>query len=65
MTGQLAKFLLEVEKDRADLEKRIEARKSQSATVAPRFRNELEAVAASLGLAHLPSNVFEKLALLP
>ena len=62
LTERLAGFLEEVATDRGEIESELRAREFQAATVRERFRVDLEAAASSLGLAHLPSNVFERLA---
>ena len=62
LTERLAGFLEVVAAERGEIESEIRARESQAATVRERFRVDLEAAASSLGLAHLPSNVLERLA---
>lgn len=62
LTSRLAGFLREVACVRASLESKILFRESAAANVRGPVRAEIEAAARSLGLTHLPSNVFEKLA---
>jgi glycosyltransferase involved in cell wall biosynthesis len=62
LTLRFADFLREVARDRATLESKITSRESEVVRVRKPVRNEIEAAAASLGLTHLPSNVFERLA---
>lgn len=62
LTETLAAFLSEVGRERGALLGRLRARTAHRMLLAPRFRNELDAVTSSLGLAHLPSDVFERLA---
>ena len=62
LTERLSGFLHRIAAERAPLEARIQARASRGAGVRGLIRNDLEAAASSLALAHLPSNVFERLA---
>jgi hypothetical protein len=62
LTERLAVFLIEVAKDRVALQGGILTRQSRAQRVRPVFRNEVEAAGASLGLAHLPSAVYDRLA---
>ncbi len=62
VTERLAGFLHSVASERAELLSTILARESRAKSVRARVRDDLEGVASSLGLAHLPQNVFEKLA---
>jgi hypothetical protein len=61
LTERLVSFLLKVANERGEIESGILARESRAAGIRGCFRVDLEAAAAGLGLAHLPSNVFEKL----
>ena len=61
LTETLAGFLQDVSKERGELESDLERKMAQAAGVRPLFRDDLEAAASSLGLAHLPANVFEKM----
>jgi glycosyltransferase involved in cell wall biosynthesis len=62
LTEKLAEFLRDTASKRPQLEATMRARASVGLAVRGRVRDEIEAAAASLGLTHLPSNVFEKLA---
>jgi len=62
LTRRLAEFVREVNRDRAELEGALRSRAAQAERLREPIRNEIEAAASSLGLAHLPSNVFERLA---
>jgi len=61
LTERLAAFLQRIAAERPQLESRIRARASRGAGVRGIIRDDLDAAAASLALAHLPSNVFERL----
>ncbi|MEO8360857.1 MAG: glycosyltransferase [Vicinamibacteria bacterium] len=61
LTEMLAGFLITVSRERAAIETATREREAREAPVPLRFRDEMDSVAASLGLAQLPSNVFEKL----
>ena len=62
LTGKLAGFVREVAAERVALEEKLRKRALRGRDVRDRVRDDLEAAASSLGLAHLPSNVFERLA---
>ncbi|MBK5256159.1 MAG: hypothetical protein JJE39_09015, partial [Vicinamibacteria bacterium] len=62
VTEGLAGFLVDVARDRVSLQTRILTRQNRASNVPPIFRNEIEAAGASLGLTHLPSNVYDRLA---
>ena len=62
LTNLLARFLVEVGEQRSGLEETLRERNSRGHMVRERFRDDLHAAASSLGLTHLPSNVFERLA---
>jgi len=62
LTRKLADFIREVATRRADLETARRARAARAGSLREPIRNEIEAAARSLGLAHLPPNVFERLA---
>lgn len=61
LTEKLAGFLEAVATERGEIESEIRARESRAAKVRERFRVDLEAAASSLGLAHVPPSVFERL----
>lgn len=61
LTRRLCGFLHEVAIARPALEARIRERASRAAGLSDRIRTEVEAAGASLGLAQLPPNVFERL----
>lgn len=61
LTEQLAGFLITVAGERRSIETRMAERAELKARAPREFREEIDSVAASLGLAHLPPNVFEKL----
>lgn len=62
LTARLAAFVREVARDRAGLETRLRARETHGAGIRPLIRDDIDRVAASLGLTHLPPGVFERLA---
>jgi glycosyltransferase involved in cell wall biosynthesis len=62
LTERLAVFVRGISEGRAGLEEGLRERTARGLAVRGRIRDELEAVASSLGLAHLPTNVFERLA---
>ena len=62
LTERLGGFLRDVATERPNLEAAMRERGSRGLAVRGRIRNEIEAAALSLGLTHLPSNVFERLA---
>lgn len=61
LTGRLVSFLREVAAERSALERRMAERAARPAGLRDRIRIDLEAAGASLGLAQLPPNVFERL----
>lgn len=61
LTERLARFLHEVAADRPILEGRIAERAARPAGLRDLIRLDIEAAGASLGLAQLPPNVFERL----
>lgn len=62
LTLRLAEFVRDVAARRTELEADIRSRASRAGTLREPIRNDIEAAAASLGLAHVPSGVFERLA---
>ncbi len=62
LTERLTGFLVEVAKDRASLEADIKKRGRRASRLHSRFRNEVEAASAGLGLARVPSGVYDRLA---
>jgi glycosyltransferase involved in cell wall biosynthesis len=62
LTDRLVRFVKEIAASREELEGAMAARASSSARLRQPFRNDIEAAASSLGLTHLPANVFERLA---
>ncbi len=62
LTLKLAEFVRSLAAQRQKLEARVRARAEEGRLVRGRIKDELEAAASSLGLTHLPSNVFERLA---
>lgn len=62
LSGRLAEFLAEIERERPTLSAELAARQTEAAGLLPSFRNEIEAAGASLGLARLPPAVYERLA---
>jgi glycosyltransferase involved in cell wall biosynthesis len=62
LTETLAGFLRDVMSRRGVLESRLLARKLRAVNVREMLRDEVEGAGLSLGLAHLPSRVFERLA---
>jgi glycosyltransferase involved in cell wall biosynthesis len=62
LTERLAAFARDIASDRAALESRMRARESRGLAVRGLIRDDIERAAASLGLAHLPPGVFERLA---
>jgi glycosyltransferase involved in cell wall biosynthesis len=61
LTRRLARFLHEVAADRTTLERRMAERTARPAGLRDLIRVDIEAAGASLGLAQLPPNVFERL----
>ncbi len=61
LTERLAQFLHEVAADRPGLESRMAQRTDRPAGLRDLIRVDIEAAGASLGLAQLPPNVFERL----
>lgn len=61
LTERFAEFLLEVAAGRSALEGRLAGRATRRAGLRDLIRIDLEAAGASLGLAQLPANVFERL----
>ena len=61
-TERLVAFIRGIALDRASLEANLRQRATRAATLREPIRNDIEAAAQSLGLAHLPPNVFERLA---
>ena len=61
LTRHLARFLHEVAADRTTLEGRMAERRARPAGLRDLIRVDIEAAGASLGLAQLPPNVFERL----
>ena len=61
LTERLAQFLHEVAADRPGLESRMAQRTARPAGLRDLIRVDIEAAGASLGLAQLPPNVFERL----
>ena len=62
LTGKLGEFIRGVALDRSRLEANLRLRATRAASLREPIRNDIEAAAQSLGLAHLPPNVFERLA---
>ncbi len=62
LTGKLVDFIRGVALERASLEANLGRRAARAAGLREPIRNDIEAAAQSLGLAHLPPNVFERLA---
>lgn len=62
LSERLAEFIRQVSGERKELEIALRERAGLGQTVRERIRNDLAAAASSLGLAHLPANVFERLA---
>lgn len=62
LTEKLAEFIREVALDRPSLEANLRRRATRASSLREPIRNDIEAAAQSLGLAHLPPNVFERLA---
>lgn len=61
LTGKLVEFIREVAVARPSLEAKLRLRATRAASLREPIRNDIEAAAQSLGLAHLPPNVFERL----
>ena len=61
LTERLAQFLHKVAADRPTLELRMTQRTARPASLRDLIRVDIEAAGASLGLAQLPPNVFERL----
>ena len=62
LTRKLVEFIHEVVARREELEARIHDRSARASSLREPIRHDIEAAASSLGLAHLPSSVFERLA---
>ncbi len=62
LTERLVEFIREVAVERPSLEANLRQRETRAAGLREPIRNDIEAAAQSLGLAHLPPNVFERLA---
>lgn len=61
LTGRLVEFIREVALERIVLEANLRLRATRAACLREPIRNDIEAAAHGLGLAHLPPNVFERL----
>jgi hypothetical protein len=62
LSERLAEFIRQVSGGRKELEIALRERAGRGQAVRERIRNDVAAAASSLGLAHLPANVFERLA---
>ena len=62
LTAQLGAFVRDVALEKTALEAKLRVRLAGAAGVRSAIRNDIEAAAQSLGLAHVPTNVFERLA---
>ncbi len=62
ITEKLVEFIRRIALERSGLEADLRMRATRSASLREPIRNDIEAAAQSLGLTHLPSNVFERLA---
>jgi glycosyltransferase involved in cell wall biosynthesis len=62
LAGRLAEFIRGVAAQRTELESDLRSRGSEALKLREPIRNDIDAAAASLGLARLPSSVFERLA---
>jgi len=62
LAGKLVDFIRGVARERASLVANLGLRATAAAGLREPIRNDIEAAAQSLGLAHLPPNVFERLA---
>ncbi len=61
ITEKLVEFIRRIALERSGLEADLRMRATRSASLREPIRNDIEAAAQSLGLAHLPANVFERL----
>jgi glycosyltransferase involved in cell wall biosynthesis len=62
LTGELVEFIRRIALERSGIESALRLRATRTASLREPIRNDIEAAAHSLGLAHLPPNVFERLA---
>jgi hypothetical protein len=62
LTAGLSAFIREIAERREGLRAMMRARQDASRSTPPRLSADLQAAAASLGLAHVPGNAYERLA---